>query len=85
MGDSAGVTGLADSAEAHDSAGYESAGDLGSEVDEPEIVYDSTTDADSTQDQDPAGADSARPQNPAGDDSAHPQDSAGDDSAHPQD
>ena len=81
MADSAGVTGPADSAEAHDSAGYESAGDLGSEVDEPEIVYDSATLADSAQHQDLAGADSARRQNPAGNDSALPQDSAGDDSA----
>ena len=81
MADSAGVTGPADSAEAHDSAGYESAGDLGSEVDEPEIVYDSATVADSAQHQDLAGADSARRQNPAGNDSALPQDSAGDDLA----
>ena len=81
LADSAGVTGPTDSAEAQDSAGYKSAGDLGSEVEEPEIVYDSTAVADLAQDQDPAGADSARPQNSAGDDSAHPQDSAGDDSA----
>ena len=84
LDDSAGVTGPADSAEADDSAGYESAGGLGSEVDEPEIVYDSATVADSAQHQDPAAADSARPQNSAGDDSALPQDPAGDDSTQPQ-
>ena len=70
---------------AHDSAGYESAGGLGSEVDEPEIVCDSATVADSAQHQDAAAADSAGPQNPAGNDSALPHDSAGDGSAQPQD
>ena len=85
LADSAGVTGPADSAEADNSAGYESAGGLGSEVDEPEIVYNSATVADSAQLQDPAGVDSASPQNPAGNDSALPHDSVGDDSAQPQD
>ena len=86
LADLAGVTGPADSAEADDSAGYESAGGLGSEVDEPEIVYDSAIVADSAQHQDPAGVDSASPQNPAGNDLALPRrDSAGDGSAQPQD
>ena len=62
LADSAGVTGPADSAEANDSAGYESAGGLGLEMDEPEIVYDSATVADSAQHQDPAGVDSASPE-----------------------
>ena len=84
LDDSAGVTGPADLVEADDSAGYESAGGLGSEVDEPEIVYDSATVADSAQHQDPAAANSARPPNSAGNDSALPQDSAGDDSVQPK-
>ena len=82
--DLAGVTGPADLAEVDDSAGYESAGGLGSEVDEPEIVYDSATVADSAQHPEPAGVDSAGPQNPGDNDSTLPQDSAGDDSAQTQ-
>ena len=71
LADSAGVMGPTDSAEALDSAGYESARDLGSTLeDEPDIVYDSAVVADPAEYQDPAGADLALPQDSAGDDLA---------------
>ena len=68
LADSAGVMGPTGSAEPDDSLDYESAEALGTMVDdEPEVVCDSAAVADQAQDDDPAVAD---PQKPAGDDSA---------------